>query len=79
MYRPLETKPHRKEKLKTSACEVSRLMLVITDVIWMMTWRGKWTHHVWAEVQAAGEFIRAGRSQNERKRRLKIWESGVCQ
>lgn len=79
MYCQLETKPHRKEKLKTSACEVSRLMLVIIDVIWRLTLHGKWTHHVWAEVQAAGEFIRAGRSQNERKRHLKIRESGVRQ
>jgi hypothetical protein len=79
MYCPLENKPHPKEKLKTNACEVSRLTLVIIDVIWMMTWHGKWMHHVWAEVQAAGEFIRAGISQNERKRRLKTWESGVRQ
>jgi hypothetical protein len=79
MYCPLETKPHRKEKLGTNVCEVSRLTLVIIDVIWMMTWHGKWTHHVWVEVQAASEFIRAGRSQNERKRRLKTWESGVHQ
>jgi hypothetical protein len=37
MYCPLGIKPHRKEKLKTNACEVSGLTLVIIDVIWMMT------------------------------------------
>jgi len=36
-YCPLETKPHRKEELKTNTCEVSRFTLVIIDVIWMMT------------------------------------------